>query len=218
MILAVLSGLVGGCSFGGKVIGGSTEPIQLSSVARIADDRSAARYGFTNGSALDVVCDTLTVRAIADDPNTYLEKGEQVVQQHYAYLKVGETVGGIVRSQSFGGPASHIRAVSTLEGEHTCRQASFDDYCQFAKRTAAEEAFLSTLLSQHKAKTCIELARRLERKQRIDVSGIASWTARPLIFLTGLKTLTVAEGNNAVRKQFERLSQAEEVQLAVGTP
>ncbi|RWX13623.1 hypothetical protein EHI42_19710 [Rhizobium hidalgonense] len=167
--------------------------VRISSYVSISQARDRATYAVLNDGEDDLFCPQLTARAIFDNPDTYLETGEQVdaltdvfVRGHGA-VHGTFTRGGSMRSNS------QIRSAVALDGGHTCSRATFVDYCRAAKKSLEEEAFMGFLFEKFNSSTCETLFQKIRGRETLDLIKASDVTSRPLIYLPMLRKVKVSQ-------------------------
>jgi hypothetical protein len=187
-------------------------PIRLVSNVEIAQDRRLAKYEFDNKSRFDIVCENLNVRAIMDDPNTYLETSEKVVSIGSIFIREDAAIRGEIHSSKFvEGTKAHIRAVSLVEGGPRCRRAKFSDYCHLAEKSGREDATIVGLLRRYNVGRCEELVAQIGDSITLDITGLGEVSLRPLIYLSALRELVVddIQENRNQENEFRKRSVSE---------
>lgn len=178
--------------------------IRVSSKVSINLARSAANFAITNESTEDVVCDSMSIRGVYDNPDTYLESGEKVISLGNVFLRARATLTNTIDLPEGGFGRSQIRAASALEAGQHCRVATLLDYCRFASKSPLETKFLGRLFVYWQADTCEQLGERLNHAQDLNFGGWGVIAARPLIYLRSLRSVKADnnDGNAAVRVEL----------------
>ena len=176
-------------------------------LSQIGGNRKKVSYELRNLGKRDAFCDSVSFRVILDDPNSYLELGEQVYIVEKLFLRANEAIKGtlpVAAPQEVG--HWHVRAVDAYRGSEACRGAGFVDYCDYAERTAAEGAFLALLFEQSEAATCEALHSWYENVEFVDLRNFPSFSIRPLVYLKGPSRLVVRESSDALSfvRRFEQ--------------
>lgn len=179
-------------------------PLLITTELNIDRERGAARYSIRNESRRDVVCSSVTVRSVFDDPDTYLERGETVTAMSNAFVRRDESIEGAVGVPGGSAKDTQIRTVSLFEAGQNCSAADVEGYCDHADKSDSERAFLAKLFLSAGAGTCADLSERLESFRTLDFSGWGEIEARPIVYLSRVLVIVADDtpGNREIREQY----------------
>lgn len=166
--------------------------VSISSLTRINARRDVADVRVANTSSYDLFCPVVTARVIFDDPDSYLEKGEQVHSDFSVFLRPGESRSSRITTAGQG--HVDIRNAVVLEGGQSCRRAALLDYCDADVRDQREAALVQWLQKKYGARSCAELNDSVSGKT-LDLRGAPELMLRPLIYLTRANKILARSGD-----------------------
>ncbi|MEW8052648.1 MAG: hypothetical protein AB2809_19995 [Candidatus Thiodiazotropha sp.] len=183
----------------------SVYPLVINVQAIIDKDREGGYATITNNADVDVFCPSLRMRVIYDDPNTYLERGEQVLVMSGLFFRPGEVKEYSAVKTLPGDTLPHVRSIHVDDQVESCRSATIEDYCASASLSDREEAFLLELHKKYRTGDCGGLVEKMSKVAYIDLTKNTIVEARPLIYLKHLRRIDLleTEENREIMNEYE---------------
>lgn len=163
------------------------EDVDVRTVSRVSADRRSASFVILNQSQFDIFCEGVVFRAVADNPDTYLEIGETQAAALGVFIRASQSVTSNENISSLNRSTGNWRSAETLISGANCRRAAFLDFCRFGERTEIERAHLVELFLKFNAGNCERLYRSLEARKRLNLQDFNSVSVRPAIYLEDLR-------------------------------
>lgn len=168
-----------------------SENFNITSQATISSNRNLATFYITNTGIRDLYCSGLNLRAVSDNPNTYLEAGEMQTLFGGIFVRAGKTLQwNSSAAESSSRPANWRSAEIDLDIDQ-CQQADFLSFCKFADRTVEEDGLMLWLHTRFNASNCEALNRKLSSVRSLHLPEDQPKALRPLIFLRELRSVSL---------------------------